>query len=257
MPKSKWALNRDILVILATKFKLLRRMIKQRLDILENSQNLILTIRRMTVLIRILLYRAKFEWRNFLHTRKIRLIDDIISLWTWPWNIGTGPYGHAEVWTPDGNGKFYRQAIDHLETSGEKYYLSGPHGTCYTSTLRDKNNGTVKRPASEVLKNPERWDYIELDLPEDMYKAMLYWMENEVKNNLGYDKKAILSFLTPWRFHNKYKNICSEFVYNALVIAGVFPLPYKVISPRRLAKLLKRLYIKGVIKNHVRRLVNG
>ncbi len=190
--------------------------------------------------IRFLFYRAKFEWRNFLRTRQIRLVDDLISWWTWPANIGTGPYGHAEVWTPGRDGKFYKQALDYLETSGRKYYISGPHGTCYTSTLRDNYKGTCKRPASEILKHPERWDYAEVDIPEDLYYATLAWMEIQVENNKGYDKKAIMSFFWPKRFHNADKFICSEFCYRAAIEAGILPFgaPNAVPSPRRLARML-------------------
>ncbi len=190
------------------------------------------------MLIRFLFYRARFEWRNFLRTRQIRLVDDLISAWTWPANIGTGPYGHTEVWLPDKDGYFSH----HQQPAPTPYGLGHRKfdGTCYTSTLRDNYKGTCKRPASEVIKHPERWDYMEFDIPEDLYYAMQTWMEIQVENNRGYDKKAIISFFWPKRFHNADKFICSEFCQIAAVIAGILPQPYQVVSPRRLVRILTK-----------------
>ena len=186
---------------------------------------------------RFLFYRAKFEWRNFLRTRQIRLVDDLISWWTWPYNIGTGPYGHAEVWLPGDRGMFITHPLRAKKPNNIETYTK-IHGTCYTSTLRDNYKGTCKRPASEILKHPERWDFAEVDIPKDLYYAMLAWMEIQVENNKGYDKKAILSFFWPKRFHNADKFICSEFAHHAAVMADILPYPLKVVSPRRLARML-------------------
>lgn len=185
--------------------------------------------------VRFLFYRAKFEWRNFLKTRRIRLVDDAISWWSWPWNIGTGPYAHVEVWLPDKTGNY-----SHTDKWVGFSWLDRTiyTGTCYTSTLRDNYRGTCKRPASQVLKHPERWDYMEFDVPEDLYYAMKAWMETQVENNKGYDKKAIISFFWPKRFHNADKFICSEFCQIAAVYAGILHLPYQVVSPRKLSRML-------------------
>ena len=107
--------------------------------------------------------------------------------------------------------------------------------------MRGDAKGTVSRPASEVLTHPERWDYIEVDIPEDLFLMGKVWMNDQVRNNLGYDFKAIGSFLTPWRFHNKYKNICSEFGDNYCVVCKILTGPYSVPSPRRLAKVLVKM----------------
>ena len=213
--------------------------------------------------VRFIFYRAKFEFRNFLKTRRIRLVDDAISFWTWFGNIRTGPYAHVEVWTPDEGGKFE-------ERTPLTKVLCDAYGTCWTSTMRGEDNGTVKRPVSEVLTHPERWDYIEVDLEEYDYNRLIYWMELEVENNKGYDMKANFSFLTPWRFHDIDKNNCSEFGHNAAIVAMikgiiwtalqkqkaklphdfyVWPMPskiaelsrhFKVPSPRRLARMFTK-----------------
>lgn len=205
--------------------------------------------------VRFLFYKARFEFRNFLKTRQIRLVDDAISLWTWPWNIGTGPYAHCEVWLPNFRGDFkivIRWSSDYS-------------GTCYTSTLRDNYKGTCKRPASEVLKHPERWDYVEIEIEEKDYERLVYWMDLEVENNQGYGKLDILKFFGLGMFADKLRNICSEHGHNAGVIAMVkrffkpktalprdfyvWPIPnqvaylslsFNVVSPRRLARILKK-----------------
>ena len=161
-------------------------------------------------------------------------MDDLISWWTWPWNIGTGPYGHAEVWTPEIISR-KGEIFDFPQYKQKKGWSKVFTGTCYTSTLRDNYKGTCKRPASEVLKHPERWDYMEFDIPEDDYNRLVYWMDLEVENNKGYDMKASLSHLTPWRFHNIDKNNCSEFGHNAAIIAMIKDILWRAVKKQKTA----------------------
>ena len=182
--------------------------------------------------IRFLLYRARFEFRSFLKTRRIHLMDDLISWWTWLWNIGTGPYGHAEVWLPD----------ESMFDCGLPHCADCYFGTCYTSTLRDNYKGTCKRPASEVIKHPERWDYVEVEIEEKDYNRLVYWMDLEVENNKGYDMKASLSHLTPWRFHDIDKNNCSEFGHNAAIIAMIKGFLWRAVKKQK-TKLPHDFYI--------------
>ena len=103
---------------------------------------------------------------------------------------------------------------------------------CYTSTmgqmrnhgilrnLFSKGDGTVCRPSEEVLKNPERWLYIDIFVDDDTFRVIEDWLNTEVANNKGYDILCILSFLFPRRFHSSKKNICSEVDHRVAVIAG-------------------------------------
>ena len=92
--------------------------------------------------IRILLYKT--PWKPKLKY----LVNWLISLRTW------SKWSHIEIWTPDERLLFIGQ--DHLMKTKNFY------GDCYTSTMRGEANGTVKRPASEVLKHPGNWDYSEI-----------------------------------------------------------------------------------------------
>lgn len=193
--------------------------------------------------IRILFYKAKLGDGY--------IIDNLISWWTGIWNWGTKGYSHCEIWVPDG-GRFDAMRFptyeDDKKGNGSIFHYIG---TCYTSTMRGDNNGVVKRPASEVLKNPGRWDYYEIEVDESFYNDMIDWMEVAVLDNEGYDKRAILKFFNPFaRSSSLDKYICSEFVQHCLVDANVFMWP-ELLSPRRLSSRLDKMGHKS------QELING
>jgi hypothetical protein len=107
--------------------------------------------------------------------------------------------------------------------------------------MRGEDNGTVKRPACEVLKNPGRWDYIEVEMEECYHTDMLWYMEMQVSINKGYSIRDILKFVSPIHFPDNKRNICSEFVNNALCVADIFS-NAGIISPKA---VYKRLITKG------------
>lgn len=125
-------------------------------------------------------------------------------------------YSHEEIWTPDKHGWF-----------GNSPCVRKYVGTCYTSTkgqaARGKNNvghGTCKRGSDLVLKHPERWHFIEWEVDELSYLAMIAYLETEVRKNKGYG-------LGP------NKNICSEIGHNANVTTGVLGGKFKVVTPMK------------------------
>ena len=183
--------------------------------------------------VRFLFYRARFEWRN-IFKKKIRLVDDGISWWTWPGNIGTGPYSHVEVWLPDEDGRFGVTYEDLEWEVPRKAYI----GTAFTSTMRGENNGTVKRPASKVLKHPERWDYKEFEIDENLYLQGKYWMNKKVRDNKGYSFRDIGKFFGLGFLADESRDICSEFGHNYGVIIMLLKPPFNVVSPRRLSRML-------------------
>ncbi len=189
--------------------------------------------------VRFLFYRAKFEWRSFLKTRKIHLVDDAISWWTWIANIGTRPYSHVEVWLPDEQGLFKRSdgSIYDGQSRKIKYKIVG---TCYTSTMRGDEKGTCSRLASEVLsKHPERWEYKEFEITPTRYEVGSTWAKVQVKNNKGYGFKNFGKFFGLGKVvYDRFRDICSQFSYNYAVMVFIFPLPFKIVSPRRLSRLL-------------------
>ena len=177
--------------------------------------------------VRILFYKYKWKWVNFA-----------IQAWTWPWNMWTKSYSHCEVWVQDGNCGFEDIANNYLPQPNFYY------GTCYTSTMRGDYNGTVKRPASEVLPHPDRWDYYEIEVADVFYWRMMAFMNDACQRNKGYDKPALLKFFLPfWRKSSPDKYICSEFVQEALFWGDVFSERY-LWSPRRLSRKLEKLGYK-------------
>ena len=144
---------------------------------------------------RILCYRP--DWDK-------HILDNAITSWTYLWNPKIWKHsklkcGHIDIWLP------------HEEYGFSNEY--GYCGNCITYTMRYANgkNGIVKRHAKLVLKNPHRWFYFEVEI-EDL-TAACQWIYNTVKNNEGYDTKAINSFFWFKRFHDESKYICSEYGY--------------------------------------------
>jgi len=166
--------------------------------------------------VRVLFYKAEKDghW-----------LDDGISGWTKLFNWNTPPYSHVEIhWPgPEGFASPVQSTI--------------PLGECYTSTMRGDNNGTVVRPAHEVLKNPSRWDYVKINVSGIDLEVAKGLARLAVKANSGYDFFCILGFFLPFRVRSKEKNICSEAAQNFLVWCKVFP-EKKIWSPRRLSKKL-------------------
>jgi len=186
--------------------------------------------------IRILFYKSKVGDGHW--------IDNGISLWTKLFNWRTKNYSHVEVWWANEKGNFEEPEVDDAYDPTGKWVFVGQ---CFTSTMRGKENGTVIRDASEVLKNPGRWDVAEIEIVSTFRigRAKLY-AELEAKENKGYDKLCIADFFNPFRrwirLHAKDKNICSEAGDKFLLWCGIF-CKLTQPSPRRLSrKLIEKGY---------------
>ncbi len=195
--------------------------------------------------IRILLYiTPKFKWKY--------IVNWLISVWT------RSKYSHAEVWTAGKDGKFVSELTPYYPCLEHKcclHHVTHPcegcgrvagnpiMGTCWTATMRGDANGTVKRPASEVLDKPERWVYFEIEMDDDEFGDMEHWMTVQVLVNKGYSKWDLLKFLSPIHFPDNERNICSEFVNNALYYAEIIE-KKGIISPKKLHKKLIKLGYK-------------
>ena len=157
-----------------------------------------------------------------------------ISGWTKLWNWNTMSLSHVELWTPNEDGNFTR--ISPISPILYQYT-----GDMFTSTMgqtggKNRNgDGVVLRPASEVLKHPERWWYQEVEVSEDDLELIRNHCKFRAQMGIGYDKKAILSFFFPWRFHDKNKDICSEAVWFELFRHELLS-AMKIFSPRRMSK---------------------
>lgn len=163
-----------------------------------------------------------------------------ISAWTGLFNPGTPRYSHTEIWIPDENGLF--GGYDgHLHGGYEGQYF----GECFTSTMRGDWNGTVIRPASEVLTHSRRWDYFELEVEDVDYKEAVHLARVAAANNDGYDSPGLVSFFLPIRFGSGTKDICSEVALDFLRWCGIFTKD-KMPSPRRLAAWIMQLGFKPI-----------
>jgi len=164
-------------------------------------------------------------------------LDDAIGIHTFFWNFLRWPQkvkslvkwycSHLDIWTPDEVGSY---------TDGDGNY----RGMCWTSTMRGEENGVVVRPASQVLKHPDRWFAIEWKTTNRKYDKAVQWMNDKVNTNQGYGVLTILSFFWIRRKARTIivngkeviQYICSGFVDNAFDIL-VEATPYRIPSPLR------------------------
>jgi len=65
--------------------------------------------------------------------------------------------------------------------------------------MRGDLNGTVIRPASEVLKHPGRWSYMEIEVKDVLYEKAVRWAHCMARDNKGYNKRMIASFFNPFK----------------------------------------------------------
>jgi len=177
--------------------------------------------------IRVLFYRPDLDGH---------LLDNLIAIWTWIWNMACWLTGlitsHVEIWIPD-------EAGDFMPPSGTV------EGQCYTSTMGQaggknrKGGGTCCRPASEILKNPHRWFYTEIETTETALDYAVKWAETAVANNKGYDKKDIAKYFLPIRKQNVQDNkfICSGFCW-----AFIFKLAVRALVGTQQVSEVRTLY---------------
>lgn len=158
---------------------------------------------------RVLLHKIPPSWAGLWYGLR-HPVSGGIALCTW------SKYTHVEIHIPDASGKFDVFLYNVATKTVYQRYL----GTCYTSTLRGEYDGACKRPASEVLKNPERWDIWEGECEDEDFGNMIAEMDKAVDENQGYDKELIAWW---WhkakRVYDKAKYICTEFGQMALVAA--------------------------------------
>ena len=181
--------------------------------------------------IRALFYvTPKFKWKY--------IVNWLITIWTWCW------FSHCELWTPDKWDRF-------LEFRGTgDTHRAVRLGTCYSSTMRDDDNGTRSKDASLVLKHPENWVYFEIPVTDEQYALLKTITERDVKRNKGYALWDILKFISPIHFPDNQRNICSEAVNNWLVTIKILT-GWGIVSPK---KLYKKLIAEGyTVKTLIRK----
>lgn len=184
--------------------------------------------------------------RFIFHHGKDSFVGKAITAWTgflalW-YNWGALKYGfsHIEIWLADKYGDFnVCNAIkcpDGCANCGFEPYI----GECFSSTTRGDAEGVRFAPASKVLKHPERWSYIEVDVPVDRFEVAY----DEMKRKVGakYDYAGLFGFLQPLPIEDNKKFFCSEICMLMAFLMKVVSKRHKRISPRRAALVLAKIY---------------
>lgn len=200
-------------------------------------------IRSKTMKARILYYKAK--WGDG------HKVDNLIAVYSKLFNWNTPPYSHVELWIPNDQGNFLNYDRNDTNILKVGYYGKKSEfvGQCFTSSMRSamgikSRNGTCIRPASDILKHPDRWDYQEIELTDKQYSDLLETIDVLVKSNAGYDEKAIISFFNPfgrWP-RSSAMGICTEVVWYALVMIDVLKC-IKVFTPRRFSRRIRKFMV--------------
>jgi len=171
---------------------------------------------------------------------KSKAISTGIIAWTWvlafvslQWNRLKYNFSHCEIWFPDEKAGFEkrRDGID----------LSQPAGQCFSSTTRGGAKGVRFAPASEVLKHPERWKYIEVEVDKNNLENEKNWAKWLIGET--YDYWGLFGFFWPfWNVQNSKKWYCSEICAVVAWHLGLLKKGESRISPRRFAKILAKKY---------------
>ena len=177
--------------------------------------------------------------RSLYHTGKGEglTVGRLIICWTWVLALFYSKkalklnFSHEELHVPNALGKF-------------KMY-GKPVGQCFSSTTRGDAQGVRFAPASQVLRHPERWKYIEFEVDDDKWRSIQSWMRALVGRK--YDFVGVRGFVIPFVPQNNNEWYCSEIccgIKRRLGIATDKP----PISPRRSALLMieQGLELKGV-----------
>lgn len=181
--------------------------------------------------------------RFLFHKGKDSLVGRGIVLWTgflalfYNWKVLKYNYSHEEEWTPDDDGEFTKEVKWAITL---RYAYTMFTGRCFSSTTRGDANGVRFAPASEVLKHPERWDYIEVEVDAERLEITLAEAEKLVGRK--YDYLGLFGFFNPFPFQDKMKEYCSEVLDWFKFMSRIHRKRQKRVSPRRAAYLLAKKY---------------
>jgi hypothetical protein len=132
-------------------------------------------------------------------------IDNLIDEYTHIFNLNVPKAlrcSHTELWFPEG-GQWYQDTTN-------KFL-----GQCHTSTMRGKDNGVVMRPASVILDNPKRWDYMEIPVNDAEYRKLYDFCAYRASLGIKYGTITFLRFFTPrWNYDPEHPICSGECWYN-------------------------------------------
>ena len=96
--------------------------------------------------------------------------------------------------------------------------------------------------ASEVLKHPERWSYIEVEVSNTQWWFVEETMREIADSKAKYDYAGLFGFFQPFPVQDKEKWFCSEICMWIAYRCALTKKWHKRISPRRAALVLAKLY---------------
>jgi hypothetical protein len=158
-----------------------------------------------------------------------------IGWWSKLWNkplVWLPDYSHVELEFCD---RPQNLTAEHAKTAKENKTDNSANsavsavksGICFSSATyrkgRQEITGVRMAPASQILKNPEHWDYIEIQIHEVVEQKL--FDEAWSHCGQGYDYLAILGFCLPWHFQDDHRWYCSEIVNHVMWMAGLIDEP--------------------------------
>ena len=185
--------------------------------------------------------------RSLYHKAEAKPVSMAIVGLTWIYALFYGKrkalkynYSHEELWKPDDKGRLYggQDLFKFIQPDGCFYRA----GQCFSSTTRGNAKGVRIAPASEVLHHPERWEYIEFEVDDELFNKTWPDFEKMAANGIKYDfKGVVLGFTSPHNIQDPAKWYCSEVCVFAKSIWGVTK-RWLRISPRRSAFEMAKKY---------------
>ena len=165
--------------------------------------------------------------------------------WTWllalcySWRALKYNFSHEELWIPRQDFKISEWKCKSVFSDYDSLLgQMSPVGQCFSSTTRGDAEGVRFAPASEVLKHPERWRYIEYEVDDALWES---YVLPKLKSMVGnkYDFVAVMTgFTTPVLIDDEKKNYCSGVCCFAKYLLDILEKLWKRVSPRRSAMLL-------------------
>lgn len=129
------------------------------------------------------------------------------------WKVLKYNFSHEEIWVPSN----VFNDFEYIPVGKKRAYFAGQ---CFSSTTRGGAKGVRFAPASEVLKHPGRWSYIEVEVDDARFEVIVEGAKRLVGG--GYDYGYIISFLQPFLVQKDSNWACSE-ICDWLKCLGTIP----------------------------------
>jgi hypothetical protein len=147
----------------------------------------------------------KVRFLFYLSGENDKLLSKAIALWSGFWNKKTIPTSHEEL-------EFCNRAPAEIKSLIKTVSAEIPqqNGLCFSSASRGDFIGVRFAPSVEILKHPEKWKYIEVEVEDQTEQKMF----ESAKSIVGrpYDYIAIFGFCLPWHIQDDHRWYCSECV---------------------------------------------